>query len=50
VNKFSKVSLFSGLNQLKDISLDERYGNICGYTQKELEKNFKEYLEGVNIE
>jgi hypothetical protein len=50
VSKFSKVSLFSGLNQLKDISLDERYGNICGYTQEELEKNFREYLEGVDLE
>jgi hypothetical protein len=50
VSKFSKVSLFSGLNQLKDISLDERYGNICGYKQEELEKNFKEYLEGVDLE
>jgi hypothetical protein len=50
VSKFAKVSLFSGLNQLKDISLDERYGNICGYTQEELEFYFKEYLEGVNLE
>jgi hypothetical protein len=50
VSKFSKVSLFSGLNQLKDISLDERYGNICGYTQEELEIYFKEYLEGVDLE
>jgi len=50
VSKFAKVSLFSGLNQLKDVSLDERYGNICGYTQEELEKNFKEYLEGVDLE
>jgi hypothetical protein len=50
VSKFAKVSLFSGLNQLKDISLDLRYGNICGYTQGELEKYFKEYLEGVNLE
>jgi hypothetical protein len=50
VSKFSKVSLFSGLNQLKDISLDTRYGNICGYTQGELESYFKEYLEGVNLE
>ncbi len=50
VSKFSKVSLFSGLNQLKDISLDVRYGNICGYTQEELEFYFKEYLEGVNLE
>jgi hypothetical protein len=50
VSKFSKVSLFSGLNQLEDISLSKEYGNICGYTQGELEKYFKEYLEGVNIE
>jgi len=50
VSKFSKVSLFSGLNQLEDISLSKEYGNICGYTQEELKKNFKEYLEGVNIE
>jgi hypothetical protein len=50
VSKFSKVSLFSGLNQLKDISLDERYGNICGYTQEELKKYFKEYLGGVDLE
>ncbi len=50
VSKFAKVSLFSGLNQLEDISLDKRYANICGYTQSELENYFKEYLEGVNIE
>jgi hypothetical protein len=50
VSKFAKVSLFSGLNQLEDISLNREYGNICGYTQKELERNFKEYLEGVNLE
>jgi len=50
VSKFAKVSLFSGLNQLEDISLSKEYGNICGYTQEELEKNFKEYLEGVDLE
>ncbi|MCX7870679.1 MAG: ATP-binding protein [bacterium] len=50
VSKFAKVSLFSGLNQLKDISLDKRYGDICGYTQSELENYFKEYLRDVNIE
>ena len=32
VSMFSKVSLFSGLNNLKDISLDPRYATICGYT------------------
>jgi hypothetical protein len=50
VSKFSKVSLFSGLNQLKDISLDPRYGNICGYTQHELEFYFKDYLQGLNLD
>jgi hypothetical protein len=50
VSKFSKVSLFSGLNQLEDISLSKEYGNICGYTQEELEIYFKEYLEGVNLQ
>jgi hypothetical protein len=50
VSKFSKVSLFSGLNQLEDISLNKEYGNICGYTQKELELYFKEYLEDLNLE
>jgi hypothetical protein len=49
VSKFSKVSLFSGLNQLEDISLSKEYGDICGYTQGELEKNFKEYLEGMDL-
>jgi len=50
VSKFAKVSLFSGLNQLKDISLDPRYGNICGYTQNELEFFFKDYLQGLNLD
>jgi len=50
VSKFAKVSLFSGLNHLEDISLNKEYGNICGYTQEELEIYFKEYLEGVDKE
>jgi hypothetical protein len=50
VTKFAKVSLFSGLNQLKDISLDPRYGNICGYTQNELEFYFKDYLQNLNLD
>ncbi|MDR1130739.1 MAG: ATP-binding protein [Prevotellaceae bacterium] len=40
VTKFSKVSIFSDLNQLVDISLDDRYSGICGITQTELEENF----------
>jgi len=45
VSKFSKASIFSGLNMLKDISLDKRYGNICGYTQKDIETTFLPYLK-----
>ena len=40
VTKFSKVSIFSDLNQLQDITLDSRYDSICGITQAELESNF----------
>jgi Holliday junction resolvase-like predicted endonuclease len=50
VSKFSKVSLFSGLNNLKDITLDKRYSTLCGYTQQELEKVFAAYLEDVNLD
>ncbi|MDW8087035.1 MAG: AAA family ATPase, partial [Candidatus Calescibacterium sp.] len=50
VSKFSKVSLFSGLNQLNDITLDERYSTICGYTQRELEDVFAAELSGLNLE
>ena len=35
---------------LTDISLDEEYGNICGYTQNDIETTFKPYLEGVDLE
>jgi len=45
VSKFSKVSLFSGLNNLKDLTLNPRFSAICGYTQKELESNFTEELK-----
>ena len=50
VSKFSKVSLFSGLNNLEDISLNPDYGNICGYTQLDLDTTFVPYLEGVDME
>jgi len=50
VSKFSKVSLFSGLNQLEDISLNKDFGNICGYTQQELEFYFNDYLQGLNLD
>lgn len=45
VSKFSKISLFSDLNNLQDISLDERYADICGLTAEEIESTFGEHLE-----
>ncbi|NEX23212.1 ATP-binding protein [Thiorhodococcus mannitoliphagus] len=48
VTKFSKVSLFSGLNQLNDITLSAQYATLCGYTQHDLETTFAEHLAGVD--
>ncbi len=45
VSKFSKVSLFSGLNQLQDITLNPEYATICGYTEEELVKTFAEEIK-----
>jgi len=50
ISKFSKASIFSGLNQIEDISLHPDFGDICGYTQKDVEISFKEYLKDVNLE
>ncbi len=49
VSKFSRVSLFSGLNNLTDITLDPEFSAVCGYTQKELEDTFSELLENVPL-
>ena len=48
VSKFSKVSLFSGLNNLKDITLDARYSSICGYTDADLDTVFAPELPGLD--
>ena len=45
VTKFGKVSVFSDLNNLMDISMDQRYISICGMTQDELLYNFREGIE-----
>jgi DNA-binding Lrp family transcriptional regulator len=47
VSQFSGLSIFSGLNNLNDITMDEKYASICGYTQEELESNFKEHIESI---
>lgn len=50
VSKFTKTSIFSGLNNITDISLDEPYGDICGYSQNDVETKFAPYLEGVDMQ
>lgn len=47
VSKFSKVSVFSDLNNLEDITIDRRFGDLVGYTQEELEASFADYLPVV---
>ncbi|MDZ7877381.1 MAG: AAA family ATPase [Saprospiraceae bacterium] len=46
ISKFSKVSLFSHLNNLDDITLSPKYAALAGYTQAELESYFDDYLQG----
>ena len=48
VSKFSKVSLFSGLNNLRDITVDARYSAICGYTEADLDRVFAPELERLD--
>jgi len=45
VSRFSKVSIFSGLNQLQDITLNEEFSTVCGYTQSELESVFEDRIK-----
>ena len=48
VSKFSKTSLFSGLNQLVDLTLDPRYAAVCGYTDADLDTVFAPELPGLD--
>ncbi|WP_295429961.1 ATP-binding protein [uncultured Thiodictyon sp.] len=48
VSKFSKVSLFSGLNNLRDITVSTAYSSICGYTQADVDSVFAPELEGLD--
>ncbi|WPD21312.1 MAG: ATP-binding protein [Candidatus Electrothrix scaldis] len=50
VSKFSKVSLFSGLNNLNDITIDPQYSAICGYTEQDLDEVFAPELDGLDRE
>lgn len=48
VSMFSRVSLFSGLNNLRNISLDPNYASICGYTDADLDEVFAPELRGLD--
>ena len=48
VSKFSKVSLFSGLNNLIDITLEPHYSALCGYTDADLDAVFAPELPGLD--
>ncbi len=48
VSKFSKVNLFSDLNNLIDITLEPAYSSICGYTERDLDTVFAPELEGLD--
>ena len=48
VSKFSKVSLFSGLNNLRDITVSPEYSALCGYTEADLERVFASELGGLD--
>ena len=50
VSKFTKVSVFSDLNNLTDITLDRRYSAICGYTEGDLDTVFAPELAGLDRE
>jgi len=50
ISKFSKANIFSGLNNIEDISLTPSFATVCGYTQHDLETSFQEHLQGANLE
>lgn len=49
VSRFGKVSVFSGLNNIDDISFDDRYNDICGISEDELQEYFTEGISKLAI-
>lgn len=49
VTRFGHLNIFSGLNNLKDISLDSRFSTICGITEEELTQNLREGAEDFSL-
>ena len=50
ISKFSRVSLFSHLNNLADITMNKKYAALVGYTQQEVEAYFEDYLQLIEQE
>lgn len=50
VSKFSKAGVFSGLNNLNDISMNQKYSTLLGITENEIKDNFGSYLESFTEE
>ena len=50
VSKFAKANIFSGLNNIEDITLSKNFGTICGYTHHDIETTFLPYLTDVDLE
>ena len=49
ITKFSQLSIFSELNNLKNISMDPKFGGICGITKEEVFTQMQDYLEQLAI-
>ena len=49
ISRFSKTGVFSAMNNLRDISASESFGDIVGYTQAELEASFSEWIDAAAL-
>ena len=49
VTKLGRMSIFSGLNNIRDISMDRGFSSVCGLTEVELTENFKEGIEALSL-
>ena len=47
ISRFSKLSIFSELNNLVDVSMDKNFAAICGFTKEDLDKYFGEYKDAA---
>ena len=47
ITKIAHINIFSGLNQLDDISMNEKYAYICGLTEDEIKNNFKPEIKSL---